>query len=192
MRAAEIADQLTDVLVTEEEIQAKLEELARRVEADYEGKDLLLVQTEAQEEETQIETDAGLLGQIVSNLLDNACKYSREASDHRVWLRSRVCRAEGKLVIEVEDRGPGVAVKERRTIFRPFRRRGGQSGATTTGGVGLGLSVSRELARLLGGDLAVDSELGEGATFRLELPLNGDGASGWVEAPATDQVAERA
>jgi len=43
MRAAEIADQLTDVLVTEEEIKAKLEELARRVEADYEGKDLLLV-----------------------------------------------------------------------------------------------------------------------------------------------------
>ena len=43
MRAAEIADQLTDVLVTEEEIQAKLEQLAREVEADYEGKDLLLV-----------------------------------------------------------------------------------------------------------------------------------------------------
>ena len=43
MRAAEIADQLTDVLVTEEEIQAKLEQLARQVEADYEGKDLLLV-----------------------------------------------------------------------------------------------------------------------------------------------------
>src|SRR5207302_5575521 len=78
----------------------------------------LVVENGVPEEEV-LETDAVLLQQLLGNLIDNACKYSREAADPRIWVRSRV---EGpSLLLEVEDRGPGILGRERRTIFLPFR-----------------------------------------------------------------------
>jgi signal transduction histidine kinase len=113
-------------------------------------------------------TDAELVQQVLGNLIDNACKYSRDAADPRLWLRAR--REEGRLVLEVEDRGPGVAPRERRAIFRPFRR--GRGVDTTAGGVGLGLALAQRWARLLGGRLTLyPGRDGTGACFRLELPL---------------------
>src|SRR5205085_2380124 len=92
-------------------------------------------------------TDGELVQQVLGNLLDNACKYSRGASDRRIWLRAR---GQGRRVaFEVEDRGPGVAKRERRAIFRAFRR--GRTADATGGGVGLGLALARRWARLLGG-----------------------------------------
>jgi signal transduction histidine kinase len=111
-------------------------------------------------------TDGELVQQILGNLLDNACKYSRGAADRHVWLR---VRGEGKRVaFEVEDRGPGVPKGERRSIFRAFRR-GRDAEAAAGGGVGLGLALARRWAGLLGGDLALRSTAG-GASFRLTLP----------------------
>ena len=73
-------------------------------------------------------------------------------------------------MIEVEDRGPGVAAGERRSIFRPFRR--GRGADVTAGGVGLGLALAERWARLLGGRLTLCAgPEGCGACFRLELPL---------------------
>lgn len=110
-------------------------------------------------------TDGELVQQILGNLLDNACKYSRGASDRRVLLRMS---GEGRLVVfEVEDRGPGVPKRERRTIFRAFRR--GRNADVTGGGVGLGLALARRWARLLGGELRLRPMAG-GASFRLQLP----------------------
>jgi signal transduction histidine kinase len=105
--------------------------------------------------------------QIVANLIDNACKHTRDAEDHRLWLRARRL-SPGRVVLEVEDRGPGVAARERRSIFRPFRR----GADAPTGGVGLGLALAHRWAELLGGRLALrrDGEAG-GACFRLELPV---------------------
>jgi signal transduction histidine kinase len=117
--------------------------------------------------ETVVRTDAVLAAQLLGNLIDNACKYSRGADDRRVWLRARVER--GRLCLDVEDRGPGVPVRERRAIFRPFRR--GRR-VDATGGVGLGLALARNWARLLGGRLTLlpPSPQG-GACFQLTLPL---------------------
>jgi signal transduction histidine kinase len=113
-------------------------------------------------------TDAELVQQVLGNLIDNACKYSRDAADPHLWLRAR--REGGRLVLEVEDRGPGVAPRERRAIFRPFRR--GRGVDATAGGVGLGLALARRWARLLGGRLTLQpGRDGSGACFRLELPL---------------------
>ncbi len=116
----------------------------------------------------QFTTDARLVQQILGNLIDNACKYSREAKDARLWLRAG--QENGCVHLEVEDRGPGVAVGERRSIFRPFRR--GRSADVTAGGVGLGLALAQRWSRLLGGRLTLRPVNAEtGARFCLELPV---------------------
>lgn len=113
-----------------------------------------------------IDTDEKLVQQILGNLIDNACKYTHGAEDRRVWLRARL--ENQRLVLEVEDRGPGVAPRERRAIFLAFRR---GHGADTTGGVGLGLALAGRWASLLGGQLSVHTaDGGAGACFRLTLP----------------------
>lgn len=114
-----------------------------------------------------VETDQQVVEQLLGNLIDNACKYSRNAEDQRLWLRAS---AEGSaIVFEVEDRGPGVPRKERCTIFHAFRR--GREADVTAGGVGLGLALARRWAGLLGGRLNVGAGQGNvGACFRLELP----------------------
>jgi signal transduction histidine kinase len=113
-------------------------------------------------------TDLQLVSQVLGNLIDNACKYSRGAPDPRIWLRARV-GARGQLLLEVEDRGLGVPAGDRRSIFRPFRRGHGEH--ATVGGVGLGLALARRWAQLLGGQLTLAAvpETG-GACFCLALP----------------------
>ena len=107
---------------------------------------------------TTLVIDADLLRQVLGNLIDNACKYSRGAEDRRVWLRAR--RERNRLVFEVADRGPGVPAGERRTIFRAFRR--GQTADVTAGGVGLGLALARRWTNLLGGKLVLGPAPAEG------------------------------
>jgi signal transduction histidine kinase len=129
------------------------------------GKELV-VETTAPAE-ALVETDVALAQQVLGNLLDNACKYSKGAADPRVWLRAS--SEGGRLVVEVEDRGPGVAAGERRSIFRPFLR--GKGADVTAGGVGLGLALAERWAVLLGGRLTLCAgPEGGGACFRLELP----------------------
>jgi signal transduction histidine kinase len=119
--------------------------------------------------ESSLLTDVNMVRQILCNLIDNSCKYSRSAQDPRIWLRAGVDA--GNISLEVEDRGPGVPRRERRSIFRPFRR--GHDADTIAGGVGLGLALSERWAAMLGGQLTVApaSEHG-GACFRLVLPAS--------------------
>jgi signal transduction histidine kinase len=127
-------------------------------------------------------TDGELVQQVLGNLIDNACKYSRVADDPRLWVR---VHAEGRrLVFEVEDRGPGVPAGERRAIFRAFRR--GRGADVTAGGVGLGLALGRRWTHLLGGRLTLLSTPVEGgACFRVELPCVAEERSA-VKGPARD------
>jgi signal transduction histidine kinase len=114
-------------------------------------------------------TDVHLFQQILGNLIDNACKYSRGAEDRRIEVRA-VPMAGNRLVLEVTDRGPGVSPRERAAIFRPFRR--GREADTTAGGVGLGLALAQRWASLLGATLTLESpKEGSGACFRLEVPI---------------------
>lgn len=111
-------------------------------------------------------SDGDLLRQVLGNLIDNACKYSRGAADRRVWLRTR--GQERKILFEVEDCGPGISPKDRGAIFRAFRR--GRGAEETAGGVGLGLALARRWTRLLGGRLTLQNKKPKGgACFRVEL-----------------------
>jgi signal transduction histidine kinase len=114
-----------------------------------------------------VRSDRNLVEQILGNLIDNARKYSQDAADPVITLRAG--RAGGTFFVEVEDRGPGIAKRERRSIFRPFRR--GHDADVKAGGVGLGLALATRWASFLNGRLSVRAGAGDrGACFRLELP----------------------
>ncbi|HEU0051527.1 MAG TPA: ATP-binding protein [Longimicrobium sp.] len=109
-------------------------------------------------------TDPGMLRQILTNLVGNAAKFT-----DRGEVVVRVRREEGRVVLEVSDTGPGIPPEHLERIFEAFY----QVDPSTTrkeGGSGLGLALSREFARLLGGDLSVRSAPGEGSTFTVWLP----------------------
>jgi signal transduction histidine kinase len=144
-------------------------ELLERVRANWHdrckaaGKDLVV---ECAGDQPILKTDPDLVEQILGNLIDNACKYSRGAADERVWLRCE--RDASAAIFEVEDRGPGVPDGDKRGIFQAFRR--GESADVTAGGVGLGLALALRWAHLLGGKLDVEpGRGGTGARFRLQL-----------------------
>ncbi|HEY6088532.1 MAG TPA: CHASE3 domain-containing protein [Gemmatimonadaceae bacterium] len=111
-------------------------------------------------------TDEGKLRQIVLNLLSNAIKFTDRGE---ITVRSRV--DDGTAQISVSDDGIGVAPENIERIFEPFWQVE-QSATRRAGGTGLGLSVSRSLARLLGGDVTAESKLGEGSAFTLTLPVS--------------------
>jgi signal transduction histidine kinase len=111
-----------------------------------------------------VRQDHGKLRQILSNLLSNAVKFTPEGG--RVQLTAR--ETPTHLVFEITDTGIGIAPEEQEFIFQKFR----QSSDPLTreqSGTGLGLSIVRELARLLGGDVSVQSELGRGSTFVVRI-----------------------
>lgn len=112
-----------------------------------------------------LETDAGKLSQIVRNFATNAIKFSDEGG----WVRL-VARGDADSVsIEVSDTGAGIPSKDLARIFGGFGR---PSNGTTVpgGGAGMGLAICRDLAHLLGGDIAVESVEGTGSTFTVTLP----------------------
>jgi signal transduction histidine kinase len=112
-----------------------------------------------------VRADPEKLQQIVLNLLTNAVKYT--ANHGKIELGAH---REGDFVlIQVRDTGRGIPPEKLEQIFAPFVRI--DTGySRSTEGVGLGLAISRDLARGMGGDLTVHSTLGEGSTFTLRLP----------------------
>ncbi|MFI5402674.1 MAG: sensor histidine kinase, partial [Planctomycetota bacterium] len=106
-------------------------------------------------------TDPAAVGQILFNLVENACKYGRSPIEVSASV-------DGSVRISVRDRGPGVPAAAR--LFRPFER-AGRDEADPVRGLGLGLALSRGLARDLGGDLAHETPADGGACFVLTLPV---------------------
>ena len=117
-------------------------------------------------------TDGGRLRQIVLNLGSNAVKFT-DTGHVEVRIRcepERSCAGESLLlVVDVIDTGSGIAPDELTALFDQFKQ--GRAGNAARVGAGLGLSLSRRLAHLLGGELEVVSEVGTGSRFRLSLPV---------------------
>ncbi|WP_275899115.1 response regulator [Pyxidicoccus caerfyrddinensis] len=113
-----------------------------------------------------LETDPQRLGQVLRNLLANAFKFTEKGEvDLRVFTPSP-----GRVAFAVRDTGIGIPAQLHGVIFEAFRQADGST-HRKYGGSGLGLSISRDLARLLGGDVSVDSTPGRGSTFTLTLPV---------------------
>ncbi len=110
--------------------------------------------------------DVVKLQQILSNLLSNAIKFTPEGG--RVLLRAEADACQ--VVLTVTDTGVGIAPEEQELVFEKFRQSGNPLTREHTG-TGLGLSIVRELAKLLGGEVTLQSELGRGSTFTVRLPL---------------------
>ena len=112
----------------------------------------------------QVTSDPMRVAQIVSNLLSNAIKFTDGGS---VVLAAG--RDDARVTIVVQDTGPGIAAEDIPRLFRPFVQVGG-SGTRNREGTGLGLVISQYLAYAMGGAISVQSTLGAGSRFELELP----------------------
>ena len=125
---------------------------------------------EAQENAGALNADSMRLKQILLNLLSNACKFTKEGE---VALRVRKV-AEGRDWVElaVADSGIGMTGEQQAKLFQDFTQVDSLA-ARRYGCTGLGLAITRKLARMMGGDVTVASEPGKGSVFTVRLPAGG-------------------
>jgi signal transduction histidine kinase len=108
-----------------------------------------------------VRADAGSLVQVLLNLLTNGIRHAQEHG--RVAVEAR--RQGDRLTITVTDTGVGIAPEDQGHIFEEFY----QAPNHAAGGIGLGLAISRRMAERMGGTIEVESELGRGSRFKLDL-----------------------
>jgi len=162
------------------ELASFLRVIADAVRVKAEEKGLLFLFNATSDLPRAVQVDDRRLRQVLLNLLGNAVKFTARGE-----VRLRVQRlghdeARAQLRFEVEDSGPGIDAQHLETIFLPFEQAG--DAQMRIGGTGLGLAISRQLVRLMGDDVHVQSRVGEGSRFWFELwlPL----VHGAAEAPA--------
>jgi signal transduction histidine kinase len=132
-------------------------------------------------EQLELRIDSGKIEQVITNLVTNAVKFSPQGTTVTV----RVVRRDGVAELSVADQGPGIAPDEILTLFRPFQR----GSATATGreqSTGLGLVICKKIVEGHGGRIRIESALGKGATFYVELPV---AAASRFSATSTDSAA---
>ena len=117
--------------------------------------------------DTAVAARSSAVEQILMNLVDNACKYAAGASDRRIHVE--IGRTDGAGLLRVRDHGPGLAAQQIKRLFQPFCRSAHEA-AGSAPGVGLGLALSRRLARDMRGELDLDRDYTAGASFTLRLP----------------------
>lgn len=160
VEAGRVSYEITEVRLAE--VSAAVEPMTepqaieRNIELDWQPPDERVVAV----------ADRARVEQILLNLVTNALKYTEPGG--QVHVRHYV--GDGSAILEVNDTGVGIPAEYVESIFEPFT----QVGRTRTSpheGTGLGLAISRDLARAMDGELRVESIVGKGSTFRLELPL---------------------
>jgi signal transduction histidine kinase len=118
-------------------------------------------------------TDRGKLNHVLVNLVGNAAKFTPEGGRITISARQR----DDAIAISIEDTGVGIAPDDLPHVFDAFRQIDGGD-ERRFGGIGLGLSIAKRLSELLGGEVAVSSELGRGSRFTLTLPIDRHRAAG--------------
>ena len=152
LEAVRVGDLLNDVVSVIAPL-AEQKQLAFEVKCDVDGQRVMI--------------DRRRVRQILINVLGNAVKFTKEGS-----VQLFVDCADGKMIFKVRDTGPGISDEHAEKIFEPFWQAPYAHRGDRAAGVGLGLSVSRQLARAMGGELTVASPNGgTGSTFTLTLPF---------------------
>lgn len=129
------------------------------------------LQFQPHQESLRMDFDEEKVAQIVTNLLDNAIKYIGEGKDIKVQTVEIPNRGLPQLLITVVDDGIGISEEQLPSIFERFKQVDDTSTRREVG-TGIGLALARELVKLLGGEIAVESVLGKGCTFQVQLPIN--------------------
>lgn len=128
----------------------------------------LLWKTDIQENLPVMNIDPDRMAQVVGNLLSNAIKYTPTGGTIELFCHLTV----GGLSINIRDNGPGIPPEEQKQVFEPFFR--SSSERRFPEGLGLGLSIAREITIAHGGDLTLQSDKGAGSTFTIYLPIEDD------------------
>jgi two-component system sensor histidine kinase KdpD len=161
-----------------------LEELVgaalNRVDSRLTGRD---VHVDLPRELPLVPCDAVLIEQVLINLLENAAKYSTGAIDISASVRGR------EVVVDVADRGPGIAEGQEKRIFDKFQRAGREGNPE---GVGLGLTICRAIVSAHGGRIWVQNRAGGGASFQFALPIEGEAPTLLVSEPGEMAQEQRA
>lgn len=140
--------------------------LETQLQALAEAKGLTLTMEIADEVPLTLWGDSLRVQQILANLIGNAIKFTQAGS-----IRVYIYRPhDSHWAIQVADTGPGIPVEAWSRIFEPFQQVDG-SITRKHGGVGLGLSIVKQLVNLMGGEVSLESEVGRGSTFTVKLPL---------------------
>jgi len=161
----EAAREVVDLQTLLQEARPRLAERAARA-------DLELSVTAREGGAVAVHVDRSAVEQILLNLVDNACKYASRSTPPRIDVE--VATQAGRALLRVRDHGPGLSAAERRRLFQPFSK-SDRDAANSAPGIGLGLALSRRLARAQRGDLALDASGAGGAVFVLSLPLTRSG-----------------
>ena len=175
--AFDITDTSLDTVIRDAETMVQPQIMAKGISYHYEQCEPGLI----------VRADGDKLQQVVINLLVNAAKYTDSGGSITVDCGS----ADGNVHLRVTDTGVGIPPDKLNSIFDPFVQLD-RSLNQPREGVGLGLTISRDLARAMGGDLTVESEPGIGSTFTLELPAAHSVGAGDDEAIRVSEVAATA
>ena len=158
------------------DLHALLSDLEMMFRDRADAKNLRLLVERVGEVPRHVMADEGKLRQVFINLLSNAMKFTEKGGIAlRVGAKPEDV-AGSRLMVEVEDTGPGISEEDMIHLFKPFEQT--ESGRRVRTGTGLGLAISREFVRLMGGDITVSSQVGKGSIFRFEAFLkHADAAS---------------
>jgi signal transduction histidine kinase len=150
------------------DLQALLDQVRPRLAEVSARARLEIVWERRTEEPLPVRVDRSAVEQVLLNLVDNACKYAARSTPPRVHVT--LDKSDGRALLRVSDHGPGIARSDRRRLFQPFSK-SDHDAANGAPGIGLGLALSRRLARAQDGELALDAAQSGGAAFVLSLPL---------------------
>ena len=117
--------------------------------------------------EARVVVDLVAVEQILFNLIDNACKYAQPSAEPIIKIHA-AANSSG-VTIHVQDSGPGIPRDRARRLFRPFSKSVNEAAESKQPGLGLGLALSKRLAKNMGGDLRLEQPSTPGACFVLEL-----------------------
>lgn len=137
----------------------------KMIETRAAGQLITIIKNHAQSEPCRVIADSMRLRQVLLNLLSNSIKYNRPGGSVTIDLG---CRDAGTVRISITDTGDGVSPEQIEELFQPFNRLGKEAGQIE--GIGIGLSIAKNLIEMMDGRIGCDSEPGKGSTFWIELP----------------------